>query len=74
MAEPRTGQVLAWAIAAALVLLLVGSFSMNGTWMGGMGMGWMMGGGILLLGLAIYFAYRFGRMEEKVDNLQRPKP
>lgn len=74
MAEARTGQVLAWVVAAVLVILLFMSFSMRGTWVGGMGMGWMMGFGVILLGLAIYIAYRFGRLEEKVDTLQRPKP
>lgn len=74
MAEARPGQVLAWAVAAVLVVLFLMSFTMDGTWMGGMGMGWMMGGGVLLLALALYVAYRFGRMEQKVEDLDKKKP
>lgn len=73
MAETKPGFVAAWVIAAALVLLLVTSFSMGGTFMGGFGMGWMMGGGVLLLVLAIYVAYRFGRLEQKVEDSGKPR-
>lgn len=74
MADAKTGQVMAWLVAALFVVLLVMSFSMNGTWMGGMGMAWMMGGGVILLALAVYFAYPFGRMEQKLEDLEAKKP
>ena len=73
MAETQSPQIVAWAIAALLVVLLLVSFSSDGTWMGGMGMGWMMGGGIVLLGLALYVAYRFGRLEQKVEDIGKPR-
>ena len=73
MAETQTGQVVAWAIAALLIIVLVMSFTMNGTWMGGMGMGGMMGGGVVLIALAIYVAYRFGRLEQKVEDQEERK-
>lgn len=68
MAEIKPGLAVAWAVAAVLVVFLALSFSMGGTFMGGMAMGWMMGGGVLLLVLALYVAYRFGRLEQKVED------
>lgn len=68
MADVKPGLVLAWVLAGILVLGFALSMSMDGTWMGGMGMGWMMGFGLLLLVGAVYVAYRFGRLEQKVDD------
>ena len=65
------GMIIVWVAAAVLVLLVVLSFTGDGTWMGGMGMGWMMGGGVLLLLAAFWAAYRYGRMEAKVERLEK---
>ncbi|MFA5943103.1 MAG: hypothetical protein WC876_01415 [Candidatus Thermoplasmatota archaeon] len=70
MAEQRTGQIIAWVAAGLLVAVLAMSFTGNGTWMGGIGMGWMMAVPLLLLALAIWAAYRYGRMEAKVEQAE----
>ena len=71
MAERNNGLVWVWVAAAVLVLLFSMSMTGNGTWMGGWAMGWMMVVPLLLLGLAINFAYRYGRMAEKVDAKEK---
>ena len=71
MAEPNLPLIL-W-ICAAVVLLLFGlSMTGDGTFMGGFAMGWMMAVPLLVLGVAGYFAYKYGRMAERVE--QKPKP
>ena len=69
MAEVVSGKVLAWVLTSILVALFISSLSMNGTWMGGVGMGSMMIAGAVLLALAVFVAYRFGRLERKVEDL-----
>lgn len=71
MAEGGSGRVLAWVVASILVVLFVSSLSMNGTWMGGIGMGSMMSVGVALLAITVLAAYGFGRMERKVEDLGR---
>ena len=72
--ENRNLALILWACAGVLLLLFGLSMAGNGTWMGGIGMGWMMAVPVLVLGLAIYFAYRYGRMSEQVDQLKgQPK-
>lgn len=71
--ENRNLGFILWACAGVLLLLLGLSMAANGTWMGGLGMGWMMAVPLLVLGLAIFFAYRYGRMSERVDQLEHPK-
>jgi uncharacterized membrane protein len=65
--------IILWICAAVLILFFGMSMSMDGTFMGGMNMGWMMAIPLLVLGVAIYFAYRYGRMAERIDQ-QKPKP
>lgn len=74
MPEARgPGLVAAWVVAGVLLLLFLGSYSMSGTWMGGVGMGWMMVAGILLLGAAGYVAYRFGRLQQKAEDVRQER-
>ena len=68
MADARTGQVVAWTAAGLLLLLLVFSLTGYGTWMGGVGMGGMMFVPLLLLAVVVYVAYRFGRLEGRLDE------
>lgn len=71
MTDTRMGQVWMWVIAGVLVLLLALSFTGNGTMFGGMSMGGMMFGGVFLLALALYVAYRFGRLEQQVEEARK---
>jgi hypothetical protein len=71
VAESGRQQAFAWVCAALLVLLLLLSVMGDGTWMGGLGMGWMMAVPVVLLGALVYFAYRYGRMEKAVEDLER---
>lgn len=69
----RNAMVLFWVCVGVLVLLFGTSMSGTGTWMGGIGMGWMMGIPVLLLAGAVWFAYSYGRMSQKVDELSQRK-
>lgn len=71
--DDRNVAFIIWACAGVLLLLFGLSMMGNGTGMGGIGMGWMMAAPVLVLGLAIFFAYRYGRMSERVDRLEHPK-
>lgn len=75
MAEARmkAGHVLAWAAAGLLVVLLFLSFTGNGTFMGGVGMGGVMAVPVLLVLAAVFLAYRYGRLDEKAQQLQRER-
>lgn len=74
MADAKTASIVAWVAAGLLVLLLGMSLMGDGTWMDGMAMGGMMVWPLLLLALAVYFAYKYGRMAEKVQDKDPPKP
>jgi heme/copper-type cytochrome/quinol oxidase subunit 2 len=71
MADNRLAFIL-WGCAAVLLLLFAFSMMGDGTWMGGIAMGWMMAVPLVVLGIAVYFAYKYGRMAERVE--QQPKP
>lgn len=67
-------QTVLWVCAAVALLAFGLSMGGNGTWMGGIGMGWMMAVPVLAVVVAVVFAYRYGRMSERVDQRdERPK-
>ncbi|HJQ93371.1 MAG TPA: hypothetical protein VJ874_03685 [Candidatus Thermoplasmatota archaeon] len=70
MVDRRAAFIL-WSCAAVLLLLFGLSMRGDGTWMGGIGMGWMMAVPLIIVAVAIYFAYRYGRMEQQVEHLER---
>ena len=71
MADFEKRQIWAWVCTALLAILLALSATGDGTWMGGIGMGWMMAVPVLLLLGALYFAYRYGRLEKAVEQLEQ---
>ena len=68
------GHLLAALAGAALVLFVVSSFALENGWQWHMagGMAWMMAGGLVLIAVALVAAYRFGRLEQQVDDLRKP--
>ena len=69
---PEALPTVLWACAAVGLLAFGLSLTGNGTWMGGIGMGWMMAVPLVAVVVALTFAYRYGRMSERVDRLDPP--